>query len=500
MNKKIIAIVEVTTLILVTIGILSGCSFKNEKEGEDVITIIAPLNGPNQPKKDEGIEKAIEEITQENVNINWISKGSYKQKSTLLIASGEFPDILVVEDVTEDIVEGVNKGAFWNLTPYIDDYNNLKKADVDILNNASFKGETYGIYRYRDEIDGGIVLRKDWLDNLGLDVPKTIDEFTEVLRQFTFNDPDKNGLNDTYGLAIPGASEVGLNGVLEQMAIWFGAPNKWSVENGILIPDYLSEGYKDALDYIKKIYDDGLVNPKFYLDGTEDLEEKFSEAKYGSVIGEKILLNKIEKAVKEKNINRNSDEIIKIIATIQASGELRVLASDGYSGLLMIPKNAVETEEELKKILNFLDLLNSKEGNEILNYGIEGVNYEFDRGDYKELRHSTSYDLISFSEISMNVSKERSIKAKESKFQKDIVEIQSNYENYKVKNPVAPLKSLGYIRGEGDLLAKFDTINAKYIFGDFNKEQYESEVTKWLTSGGEKYIQNMNDLYIKFNS
>lgn len=498
MNKKII--VKVITLILLTIVILNGCSFESVKENEDVITIIAPLNGATQPKKNEGIEKAIEEITQENVNINWISKASYKQNSTLLIASGEFPDILVVENVTEDIVEGVNKGAFWNLTPYIGEYNNLKKADVDILNNSSFKGEIYGIYRYRDEIDGGIVLRKDWLDNLGLDIPKTIDEFTEVLRQFTFNDPDKNGLNDTYGLAIPGSSEVGLNGVLEQMAIWFGAPNKWSVENGRLIPDYSSEGYKDALDYIKKIYDDGLVNPKFYLDGTDELEEKFSDAKYGIVIGERTLLNKIEKAVKKKDINRNTDEIVKIIATIQATDELRVLASDGYSGLLMIPKKAVKTEEELKKILGFLDVLNSKEGNEILNYGIEGVNYELNNGNYKELKHSTNYDLISFSEISMNISKKNSIKSQESKFQKDIAEIQSNYENYKVKNPLAPLKSLGYVRGEGDILSKLDTINAKYIFGDFNKEQYESEVTKWLTSGGEKYIQNINDLYIKFNS
>ena len=46
----------------------------------------------------------------------------------------------------------------------------------------------------------GILIRKDWLDKLGLKVPKTTDEFFEVMKAFTFKDPDGNGKNDTYGL------------------------------------------------------------------------------------------------------------------------------------------------------------------------------------------------------------------------------------------------------------------------------------------------------------
>ncbi|MFD0717029.1 hypothetical protein [Paenibacillus sp. GCM10027626] len=43
-------------------------------------------------------------------------------------------------------------------------------------------------------------IRKDWLDNVGIDkLPETLDEYHEVLRRFTFNDPDQNGKNDMYG-------------------------------------------------------------------------------------------------------------------------------------------------------------------------------------------------------------------------------------------------------------------------------------------------------------
>ena len=43
------------------------------------------------------------------------------------------------------------------------------------------------------------MIRQDWLDNLGLDMPETFEEFKEVMRAFTEDDPDGNGVDDTYG-------------------------------------------------------------------------------------------------------------------------------------------------------------------------------------------------------------------------------------------------------------------------------------------------------------
>lgn len=46
------------------------------------------------------------------------------------------------------------------------------------------------------------MVRKDWLDKLGLDVPKTLDDVVEVARAFKNDDPDGNGVDDTWGLGV----------------------------------------------------------------------------------------------------------------------------------------------------------------------------------------------------------------------------------------------------------------------------------------------------------
>ncbi len=64
-------------------------------------------------------------------------------------------------------------------------------------------GNIYGIPNFFAMDEGTVMwVRQDWLKNLGLEAPKTMDEFEDVLKQFTEGDPDKNGAKDTTGLAV----------------------------------------------------------------------------------------------------------------------------------------------------------------------------------------------------------------------------------------------------------------------------------------------------------
>ena len=66
-------------------------------------------------------------------------------------------------------------------------------------------------------------IRQDWLDNLGLKMPTTIEELKEVARAFTEDDPDGNGQNDTYGLAVDGVEVLTKSiGTLEGFFECFG--------------------------------------------------------------------------------------------------------------------------------------------------------------------------------------------------------------------------------------------------------------------------------------
>lgn len=61
----------------------------------------------------------------------------------------------------------------------------------------------YGIPRTTVNLADGYAVRKDWLDKLGISLPEsgyvTTDQLYQILHAFTYDDPDGNGLNDTYG-------------------------------------------------------------------------------------------------------------------------------------------------------------------------------------------------------------------------------------------------------------------------------------------------------------
>jgi multiple sugar transport system substrate-binding protein len=72
---------------------------------------------------------------------------------------------------------------------------------------ADTKGQTYAVpFSAQANV---LLVRKDWLDKLGLQAPKTWDDVAAVAKAFTTQDPDGNGKADTYGLAVPGSTARG---------------------------------------------------------------------------------------------------------------------------------------------------------------------------------------------------------------------------------------------------------------------------------------------------
>lgn len=492
--KKILYIPTLTLMgCLIIVGILSALINKSKATDTDEITIMAPLNGISEPEKNNEIDAGIKELTGENIHLIWIPKESYKEKTMAMMAAGEFPDILVVENETEDIVKGVEQGGFWNIGSYLKDYPNLRDADENILKNSSFNGEIYGVYKYKDPIDNSIVFRKDWIEKLKLKKPTTIDEFTEILKKFTYNDPDGNGVDDTYGLSIPGSDYNAFNSLIDQISTWFGAPNKWKDESGELKPNFMTEEYKKSLDYIKKIYNEGLIDPKFHTKNTSDIQENFKNNQLGVIMCKKTDALKLENVLSEKH--ENGEEIITSIAGIKGCNEGKILIGSGYSGMLMFPKRGIKTEERLKRVLNFVDKLNSKEGYMLLNYGVEGENYTIENSNVKTKENVSNYNLLSYSEISTNCKKQNIFSDNKKQFINELNATLKVPEENKAINPVEPLKIQGHIQNQSKLQETIDELNAKYIFGQIDNNEYKKGINDWLENGGEDYIQKVNELY-----
>ena len=137
-------------------------------------------------------------------------------------------------------------------------------SDPDTMNNASINGKNYGMsVPLSTKANEGLVIRKDWLDNLGLSVPTTLEELREVMKAFTFNDPDGNGKNDTYGYGAFVESNSLLKGYpgsrLYPLMGAFNVAGLWSMSSSTLGLNVFRPEFYDIMVYIKSICDEGLI-------------------------------------------------------------------------------------------------------------------------------------------------------------------------------------------------------------------------------------------------
>ena len=146
---------------------------------------------------------------QVTLDLQWTASTAYDEKVTAAMGANEYPHVMLVTTRNSSVIQNSKAGTFWDLTDkftltdekfvseenpegYV--YPKLAQADPTINRNISVDGKIYGVYRARELGRQGVTIRKDWLDNLGLEQPETIDDFENVLKEFTTGDPDNNGV------------------------------------------------------------------------------------------------------------------------------------------------------------------------------------------------------------------------------------------------------------------------------------------------------------------
>lgn len=206
-------------------------------------------------------------LEEENgVDVEWQQiTADWDQKKSVMFAGGDIPDILVKATATTDFA--TYNGLFENLAPYIDAGNmpNVAKMFEDhpelrvLCSNEN--DEIYGIPNYRSlwpRTNRVLYINQIWLDNLGLQVPTTMDELEEVLIAFKNGDPNGNG--DTTD-EIP----LDFSGFPTFMLGCFGVPlmnesEGYFVEDGKVKNYRVDERYKTFMQWLQKLYGEGLIN------------------------------------------------------------------------------------------------------------------------------------------------------------------------------------------------------------------------------------------------
>lgn len=120
--------------------------------------------------------------------------------------------------------------------------------------------------------------RQDWMENVGIkEPPKSLDEFYTMLYKFTYEDPDGNGVNDTYGIH-------GVQGFNYVPAAFGIQPNSYYLVDGKVVYTSVTEEYKEFLKLLNKWYKEGLIDPEFVTDNRDIQRKKWSEGKFGVLV------------------------------------------------------------------------------------------------------------------------------------------------------------------------------------------------------------------------
>lgn len=199
------------------------------------------------------------------IKIDWrpVKDGDWKTKLNLMFASMDLPDIISRGEV--DIEEyGVAQGLLVALDEYLPEnmpnyYSRLSMNDSNAAIPAS-DGKSYWIGNLTAQNvnhDGNHYINKAWLDELGLQIPKTIDELTEVLRAFKTKGPDI--------IPFSGADLVHQTQGLYTHFANFGVPLNQFVyatiqdDNTLIFPAYLP-GFRAACEWLNMCYNEGLLD------------------------------------------------------------------------------------------------------------------------------------------------------------------------------------------------------------------------------------------------
>ncbi|WP_238343572.1 extracellular solute-binding protein [Gracilibacillus saliphilus] len=501
-------------LFVFGILVVAGCSDDSDTAGNDTgsdeqtgddsenngesseermdLRVFVPTFSTEPPTDDSPVLKEIEDYTNKNITMEWVPNSNLEDKFNITLSSGDLPHVMMIPNKSPSFISAVEDGAFWELGPHLADYPNLGQANEIVLENSSINGEIYGIPRERDLGRNGVIIRKDWLENLGLEEPETIDDFYNMLKAFKEEDPNGNGQDDTYGIVVSK-----YEGPWDVMQTWFGVPNKWGEdENGELYPYFMDDNYMEALNFFKQLYDEGLVNEDFAVMDPAQWSDPVVAGEAGVQVN--VLDEGHRIAEKIVDADPENDDPITVIKAVEGPTGLHNLPTSGYSGMLAISRTSVKSDEEMKQVLDFLDKMNDEEMQIMAENGIEGKHYDLVDGEYQSNIKDDAglkQEVDGFNQMLMYIPEAKSHSAETTALHQLENDLKIENEDIVVANPAESYISEVYSKKGQQLDDIINDARIKYIVGQIDEAGLEEEIERWKRNGGTDYIEEINQLH-----
>ncbi|QKS72965.1 extracellular solute-binding protein [Paenalkalicoccus suaedae] len=291
-NKLVLSAISMSALVM-----LAACGNDESEAQEDGVVTMTTA----RTLGDDTVFRSGEDVNNNPV-VNWArddlglnidtiwtvpNDEQYNTRLRLSMSSGEsLPDVFLVSDgqLKADLIES---GMVQPIEDAIEEHASDRLKEIfDQFPEAFYPstnedGVRYGIPR----LSGGngsdplLWVRQDWLDNLGLEIPETLEEMEEVMDAFVNQDPNNSGADDTIGVSL--ATMNGMATWLADSSWIFGAygdflPGHWSPDaSGELVYGTVQPSIKDGLETLNDWFESGYLDPEVGILDEENAIEQF---------------------------------------------------------------------------------------------------------------------------------------------------------------------------------------------------------------------------------
>ena len=260
---------------------------------------MTSVNNSNMPEGDTYTDNAYTRYIKNMINVQNIDAfeaqdTQYNTNVSMAVSMGALPDIMMVSS-QDDLQRLVEADMIEDLT---ESYNNCLSSRIRAIYNSygsslkdmiTFDGRIMALPE-TNITDGPnlIWLRKDWMDKLGLEDPKTLEDAFDIVEKFVQNKMGTEDGEDPIGLACDTdlvgttSSNYSVDSVFDK----FGAsPQRWVNQNGKIVYGSVTEETKNALSYLHELYERGVLDKNFALRAQNNLRDLVINGKCGAFFG-----------------------------------------------------------------------------------------------------------------------------------------------------------------------------------------------------------------------
>jgi putative aldouronate transport system substrate-binding protein len=492
---------------------------ESAKPGEEKVTIKMGI----MKAADHGDFKTMKIVTdyeeKSNIHIDWVEipAQSFMEKWNLMLSSGDYPEAFYgrgMENSGLDELYGTN-GIFIPLDDLIEQHApNIKKM-FDTVPGAKARsmvnGKIYSLPNpasaYHIQTEHKFYINKVWLDKLSLQVPTTTDELYNVLKAFKTMDPNDNGKPDEIPFTTLSVSGYdGLDTLFGSWGVPDNARDHLNVNEGKVSFVPAQAGYRQGLEYLNKLYSEGLIDQEVFTQTDQQVTAKGS--------GQDVVLGSFVRHIGDYVVGPERFDDYVAVPVLKGPDGYQLATRIDFPRLMLNTFVITNKNKNPEATIRWIDYMFTEQGALEFNLGTENVNWKWnDDGTWEVLSPPEGVNSNTFRNGNSPggyglswISEELLAKGKStSKTEEAYVEHTKLYEPYFPKEVYPTLR---LTKDQSDQLSTiksslFNYVNemqGKFMTGQEPLSKWDAYVKELNKIGMEKYVQIMQEAYDNYKA